>query len=274
MKIFGLLVVKNEADIVCHTLQAAAGWCDEIYVLDNGSEDGTWQLVKQMAQQNATIIAHGQAFEPFSISLRANIFDAYRDRARTGDWWCRLDADEIYVESPRAFLSSVANYDVVWAIHLQYYFTEVDCARYQRDSEKLDASSLSPTDRLRYYLANASEPRFFRHREGLKWEKTDAWPTHLGRVCPRRILVRHYQYRSPPQMQSRFATRSGAVDNSGEFDHWICHDLKSLIRNSSDLHYDSGDGAFVIDEGDLPRHRDSFWRAAIKKFMHGSGLWP
>ena len=56
MKIFGLVVVKNEADIIYHTLKAASAWCDEIYVLDNGSADGTWQLIKQMAQENSLIV--------------------------------------------------------------------------------------------------------------------------------------------------------------------------------------------------------------------------
>jgi hypothetical protein len=178
------------------------------------------------------------------------------------------------VDPPQLFLGSLAGCDVVWAIHLQYYFTDIDLVRYESDPE-LYRSSAAPTDRLRYYLANASEPRFFRHREGLKWKKNNSWPTHLGRVCPTRILVRHYQFRSPPQIQARIATRSPVAGTPGkQYDHWVCHDWKSLIRNHSDLHYDSGDGVFVIEQRALPEHRDRFWSATIKRLMHGSRLWP
>ena len=255
MKIFGLLVVKNEADIICHTLRAASEWCDEIYVLDNGSDDGTWPLVKEMAKRRTNIIAQGQSFEPFANPIRAQIFNEYRNRAQTGDWWCRLDSDELYVNSPRDFIKSSAyDYDVVWATHLQYYFTNVDFHAYE-NSPELYASSVPPKDRIRYYVANASETRFFRYRKRLKWEQDAAWPTHLGRVCPRRILVRHYQYRSPPQIQARIATRSTVAGKSSDFDHWVCDDWRSLIRDSSELHYNSGDGNFIINEGDLPEHQ-------------------
>ena len=41
MKIFGIMLVKNEVDIVGHTLKEAQKWCDKIFILDNGSTDGT-----------------------------------------------------------------------------------------------------------------------------------------------------------------------------------------------------------------------------------------
>ena len=50
MKIHGLCVVKNEADIIEQTLRSAATWCDWIYVLDNGSSDGTWEKVQRLAR--------------------------------------------------------------------------------------------------------------------------------------------------------------------------------------------------------------------------------
>jgi glycosyltransferase involved in cell wall biosynthesis len=273
MKIFGIMAVKNEVDIIAHTLQAASEWCDAIYVLDNGSDDGTWELVKRMARENPAIVAHGRSLEPFTDSLRGCLFNAYRDRARTGDWWCRLDADEIYVNSPRAFLAEVTSHDVVWAIHLQYYFTASDLARYEKNPQLYDCS-LPPTERYHFYLANASEARFFRHRAGLKWQ-AGAWPKHCGTVCPKRILVRHYKFRSPTQMQVRVETRATVAQRGGQkFPHWGKKEWRSLVCENAGVHYDSGNGKFIIDEDALPRHTDPLWRATIKNFMHGTGLWP
>jgi glycosyltransferase involved in cell wall biosynthesis len=272
MKIFGLTVVKNEADIIKHTLNSALEWCDAVYVLDNGSEDGTWEIVKQLAESNPAIVAHEQSFEPFDESVRARLFNAYRKRAEDGDWWCRLDADEIYVESPRVFLAAVRSHDVVWAIHLQYYFTDVDLCRYNESPASYD-SSIALTDRYHYYRADASEARFFRHRRRLRWN-SGAWPRHLGRVFPRRILVRHYQFRSPPQIRRRLETRSALSGYGGRGHHWQNANWESEICSNSLLAYDSGNGCFVIDEKTLPRHRDPAWRAAIKAVMQGTGVWP
>jgi glycosyltransferase involved in cell wall biosynthesis len=273
MKIFGMMAVKNEGDLIFHTLQAAAQWCSAIYVLDNGSDDGTWEQVKRLAQSNPIIVPHEQSLEPFNEAIRARLFNAYRDRAEAGDWWCRLDADEIYLQSPRTFLADVSSHEVVWAIHLQYYFTDADFAKYEKNPELYDAS-LPPTERYFFYRANASEPRFFRHRCGLRWE-SGAWPRHLGRVYPRRILVRHYKFRSPAQIRKRLATRSEIFARGGSAGHhWRDTDWRSMMPESDDLDYDSGDGNFRVDERALPRHMDPPWKAAIKRLMHGTGLWP
>src|SRR5215470_9375996 len=101
------MAVKNEVDVIAHTLRAAAKWCDAIYVLDNGSQDGTWEVVKQLAQEYPVVVPHEQATAPFTEAIRARLFNAYREQANEGDWWCRLDADEIYVHSPRSFLVDV-----------------------------------------------------------------------------------------------------------------------------------------------------------------------
>ena len=273
MKIFGLMAVKNEVDIVAHTLQAAAQWCDAIYVLDNGSDDGTWEVVTRLARCNSAIVAHGQTFDVFDDSIRARLFNAYRKHALDGDWWCRLDADEIYVQSPRTFLADVSSREVVWAIHLQYYFTDADLAQFNNNPELYDPS-IPPTERYRYYRAEASEARFFRHRPRLHWD-SGTWPRHLGRVYPKRILVRHYQFRNPSQIKARLATRLAVFDRGGKgFDHWRNTDWRLPIVNSSTLNYDSGDGTFFIDQKVLPRHRDPAWRVAYKAVMHGTRLWP
>jgi glycosyltransferase involved in cell wall biosynthesis len=273
MKIFGIMVLKNEGDIVAHTLQSAAQWCDAIYVLDNGSDDGTWDLVKQLAQYNPAVVPHEQSFEPFTEFIRARLFNAYRDRAQDGDWWCRLDADEIYVESPRTMLTDVTSHEVLWAIHLQYYFTDLDLDRYIRNPE-LYNPSLPPAERFHFYRAEASEARFFLHRRRLRWE-SGAWPRHLGRICPRRILVRHYKFRSPSQIRRRLATRSEIFARGGSAGaHWRNTDWRAMVPRSADLDYDNGEGRFRIDERIIPNHVDPFWRAAAKSFMHGTGLWP
>ena len=48
MKIFAIMLVKNEADIVGSVLKDAQKWADKIFILDNGSTDGTWEIIQSL----------------------------------------------------------------------------------------------------------------------------------------------------------------------------------------------------------------------------------
>src|SRR5436853_6547718 len=98
MKIHAITVVKNEADIIEYTMKDALKWADYIYVFDNGSDDGTWEKLQAMASDHLIPWKHDDA--PFRESLRADVFNHFRDRAAPGDWWCRLDSDEVYDINP------------------------------------------------------------------------------------------------------------------------------------------------------------------------------
>jgi hypothetical protein len=138
-------------------------------------------------------------------------------RIRPGDWWCRLDADEIYAQDPREFLSGVSRrYDVVYAVYVNYLFTDVDLARYELDPICY-VSSWTPQS-LRFYTTNYSDVRFVRHRRGSEW--SGDWPAGTWEMRPyaSRILMRHYDYRSPAQIAHRIEIRTRCTEE-GSFQH-------------------------------------------------------
>ncbi|EEZ7712544.1 TPA: glycosyltransferase family 2 protein, partial [Escherichia coli] len=104
-KIIACMVVKNEVDIIEYTLEQALKWADYILVLDNNSTDGTTDVIKKMSELEQKIIFWGGYGGPFRDSLRAVIYNDYYYLCNDGDWWCRLDADEVYIDNPREFLS-------------------------------------------------------------------------------------------------------------------------------------------------------------------------
>lgn len=265
MKIHAICLVKNEGDFIGESLAAAVGWCDAIYVFDTGSDDGSWEAVRELAGRFPAIIPFKREARDFNDGLRAEVFAAFRDRAAAGDWWCRLDADEVYAEDPRAFLSAVPRcHHVVWSIHLQYYFTDEDRRMHEAGGGALP----------RFYKANASEPRFFRHRDRLEWGG-GAWPRHLGVVHPHRIMLKHFQYRSPAQIQRRLDTRRAAAAAGWEhFRHSLESDWREKVVPAADLDFDDGSGRYAIDESKLPRHLEPMPQRLVKRAMHGLGIWP
>lgn len=265
-KIHCICLIKNEADIIEHLLRESSKWADFIYIYDNGSTDGTWEKV--VALESNKIIPWKQDDRAFRRSIRGEIFNEFKSRATSGDWWCCLDADEFFVENPRQFLSRVPSKDqVVWGISIEYYLTREDL---RAIDFKLPIEKVLP--QLRSYKVENSELRFFRHRDGLVWKETDTWPTHLGLVHPTRIIYRHYKYRSPDQVRNRLNTRR--VANSEHWDSASQDDWIDRIESASDLQHDDRDGSYIYEESRLPKHLASPSRRLLKRFMHELHIWP
>jgi GT2 family glycosyltransferase len=270
MRILGLCLVKNEADIIRTSLRESLKWCDRIFVFDNGSTDGTWERVEEAAGADERVVAFKQDPRPFDDALRAEIFNAFRTEAETGDWWCRLDADEFYIDDPRAFLDAVPKrHHVVWCVWLQYFLTAGDLLHFNTDCDEAPPE-ITPERFPRYYQAVGGEPRFFRHRERLQW-RSGAWPAHLGVVEPRRIRVKHVQYRSPAQIQRRLATRREAAATGWQhFGHSTQETWREKIADAATLTLDQGDGVYTLDETALNRHLEPAWQRAVKLALHGN----
>jgi len=271
--IHGICLVKDEADVITRTLKTAIQWCDFIYVFDNGSTDGTWEKILSLSQNYRQITPYKQDAKPFHNGLRSEVFNHYRSISIDGDWWCVLDADEFYIDNPRIFLAKVSErYQVVWNASFQYYFTDKDLFRYDEEPE-FYADDVPVEQKIRYYLNNWSEFRFFRYKSSLVWHETASYPSNLGAVYPVRIWLKHFQYRSPQQIQKRLNVRYEA---GRPFTHEIQRDWKATVldtsktssqniynRNAppswkerivqaSEFNYDAHDGRYLVREDLMP----------------------
>jgi Glycosyl transferase family 2 len=268
MRIFATCIVKNEADMIAETLAAAARWCHRIFVHDTGSTDGTWELVCAAASQFPAVVPALREDVPFDDRLRGKTFELYRAEAKRGDWWGVLDADEIYIDDPGVLLAAIPRkYGVVWSSCYEFMFTERDRDEYLRSPDEFLRRPVEM--RLRYYANTWSEARFWRYRRRQEWRGS---PLPAGPPSPVRIRYKHYQYRSPEQIQHRLDTRWDAVQ-SGQFqherrEHWAPSSRRAAellaqgyegppsweerVADVPDLHYDAGDGRYVADEESLP----------------------
>ncbi|PPF68976.1 family 2 glycosyl transferase [Rathayibacter tritici] len=212
MKIFAAMTVKDEADIVEDVIRAALSWADLVLVMDNGSTDGTWEVLERLAASEERIVLWGRFLGRFRDSLRQQIFADFRHLSAPGDWWCRLDADEFYLDDPRQFLESLpSRVDHVFSASFQFFLTEEDLAR-ERESGP-DHSAMS------WYLCNHSEIRFVQHRPRTLWPQHTVWPLGLAHPATTRIRLRHYQYRTAQQVQGRLAVRAASGPDAVLFGH-------------------------------------------------------
>lgn len=245
MKIYGLVLIKNEADIIASVLKSAIEWCDKIIVFDNGSTDNTWQIVQELAQTYKQIVPYISDDAPFRIGLRSIIFNAFKDEMSNDDWWCiRMDGDEFYIDNPRDFLANIPRkYSHVYKDSFDYKLTREDLEEYDFIGDfELDR------DKIRYYEPWVwSEIRFLRHSNRLKWTSDEEiLPRPYGLRYKKQIRVAHYKFRSPQQMLMRYTIRKSAIEqNCGTFAHELTKNCEDdYVLNRSDLIYDPQDGTY------------------------------
>jgi glycosyltransferase involved in cell wall biosynthesis len=78
-----VIVCKNEADVIGNTLRNITGLSDDIVVFDNGSDDGTIEIIRQFP-----VRFHSGNWEGFGITKQKATLLAKHD------WVLTLDADE------------------------------------------------------------------------------------------------------------------------------------------------------------------------------------
>ena len=84
MRFHGLMVLRDEDDIVVENLNHLLSWADTVFILDTGSTDKSWQIVQEMANKDSRIVPFKQTPYIFSDILRGYVFQQYRDRFEPG----------------------------------------------------------------------------------------------------------------------------------------------------------------------------------------------
>ena len=242
-RIYGLMIVKNEADIVGQCLGNALGHCEKIIVMDNMSSDGTWETVLDLAASHpGRIIAHCRIDRPFHDSLRAIGYNAFNRELSNNDWWLRLDADEFLNEPPGPVLDIAAKEtaDFVRANQMEFALTDRDIALIESGQ---DLRSQPIEQRRRHYRVSWREFRLFRNDPAVAWDVAQGrqFPQHLSKskVCSRAIFNRHYAHRDIEQLKVRIAVRRG----SQSFTHVAGEDWRAYTHPAGGHHVWSPDTA-------------------------------
>jgi hypothetical protein len=198
-------------------------------VLDNGSTDGSFDVVEQLATEHpGRVLPWGVERGPFRRSLRAVMYDELRLELGPDDWFLQLDADEFLMEDPRPKLAEAGRqgYDRVSTWQAQFQFTEADLRDWEAGR---DDGSRPVCERRRWFKVDWREGRFFRNRADRRWEgETQTLPDWAQRTARWHPVNRHYQYRDPEQIQRRLDVRA-AVRSEHAFSHVTATDWRSHV---------------------------------------------
>lgn len=241
--LYGICIVKNEADIITFSLTHASRFCKAIFVLDNGSTDDTWERVITLSGHNKKIIPFKKKSCRYGVGLRGYIYNRVCQQFKPGDWLLILDSDEFLENDPKPDIDFCRDHDFesIFTLQAQFYITRQDFKKhwYQNGHESIDSFEVLPA----YFQINWSEPRLFKYKSSLVWKDLDdqgnptqiSYPKGLGKRSPKKIVNRHYQYRSLPQMKQRLALRSSIYKETGRFKHSRENDFQKYIRDDRRL---------------------------------------
>ncbi|MBN1268937.1 MAG: glycosyltransferase family 2 protein [Kiritimatiellae bacterium] len=238
MKIYGVSVVQDEADVIRDSVAWAARFCDRIWIWDLGSRDGTWEILQELQSRQVGVARREDL--PYSSSLRGEVFKAYREHIEDGSWVYILDADEFLVGDPRPVLAAAEREGTgmvgVWQAN--FFPTERDLEKMDRMGEEV-WSGLPLADRLRHYRVEWFEWRFTRVVPEMVWDTSGPYNAIRlpdGETMTRsrhKMVVRHYRYRSPQQVATRYALRGRDAEGvPRRFRYDITGDFREVVRPS------------------------------------------
>lgn len=238
MRFHGLMLLRDEIDVIRQNLDHLLSWIDALYILDMGSTDGTWDVVREYARRDARIVPFFSRPIVYDDNLRSMLFDQYRDRFSRGDWVMKIDADEFYHVPPPQFVAQRLR-PLETAVHLQWYFfrlTVQEAEDYLTGVIDVAEDRKRPIEQRRrhYKISTYAEPRMFAYRNGMQWPQDASFPFNAGYVARERIPIRHYPHRDPPQMERRFRLRAAMMKLAAHAGgHWKLEDWRKELVDAA-----------------------------------------
>lgn len=117
------LIIKNEELVIERCLKSIIPICDEIIVVDTGSNDKTIEIVNNLIKDNKNIkLFHFEWIDDFSAARNFSFKKA------TSDYLMWVDADEVFTDTLNKTIlklkdANFNNYDVI-ASSIQFYYSE------------------------------------------------------------------------------------------------------------------------------------------------------
>lgn len=243
-RVIGMLMIRDEEDMLAESLANHIRFCGSIFVLDGTQGDGQ-RASKEFCMSCPQIAGYWTDNEtglpiPLRDGARQFLLERARSKFGAGNWYAILHGDEIWGQDPRPFLDKGPPGCDGIAVQFYHFFPHVS----QRESwnfgpgisiESLATWYMTPPVKERRLFWDSGEFDFPMEGHSL------TIPPNL-QVWQSEVVVKQYNYRTPEQARKRAAQRRE--------DNWQrCH-YEHLLNG----------GDFFVETLDLPGMR---WASSV-----------
>jgi len=151
------------------------------------------------------------------------MFNEARQRMRNGDWFLRVDADEMHHVRPPVFVRERLRPCETVAYHQYFDFKLLnsEVAAWKSERDMLAERSRPIEERRRWFIPSVySEPRLCRYRDSMRWPPSVSFPFNAGFVARARLPIRHYPHRDPVQLARRCRLRAVMMEDEQNRANW------------------------------------------------------
>jgi glycosyltransferase involved in cell wall biosynthesis len=238
-KIVGMMFAKNEADVLPFTIAAALPHVHSLFIADDGSVDGSWEIMKYFKHAYPDKVEHVQQ-KPTKgdQGQRGQMLDLIRARYKAENTWVQtIEADiilgtdnlreiiRIYnkedvavdwecINAARRDWDSVHSLYPHWPDHIQRIMPEL------HHLEPFKAYTYRPLPKLFF------EPHWRPWPHGFSYYYTPGWKSTRTERLGERPFALHYGYRGPTHlMYKRRLYNLPLVDPKNGWDYRTVEDL-------------------------------------------------
>lgn len=217
--IVGVSMVKDEVDVVEGVMRHMAGEVDQIFVSDNGSTDGTREVLHELARELPLTVAHDDELAYYQSQKMTMMADAAHFRGAT--WVVPFDADELWWHPAGRVADVLAN---VSMLHPTVNVAFAELRNHFRTS--LDVDDPDPFRSMVWRQAQAAPLG----KVAVKWEPgavihqgNHGADVPSGRVDLTVLNIGHFPYRSADQFVRKAVNGAAAYKAADLPESWGAH---------------------------------------------------
>ncbi len=261
-KVLAIVHFYNEADIIGETIQYLLSQDIAVYLLDNWSDDGSYEIAQEYQKRYPSKIY----LERFPFTGRSENYEWYLQMERTEqiskelefDWFIHYDADEMRVSPWR----DVTLRKAIYWIDIQGYNgienTVIDFRLTEYDKENIFMRDVFFD--FRHYNVQFDQFKTWKKTEQIELKSTAGHCADIAcpRIYPLKILNRHYPMRDIRQAEKKiFSDRKPRFKKERKERGW--HGHYERFKETKDILFDSKE---LLLWG-----KDTFERLYIPLFM-------
>ncbi len=267
--VLGIMLIRNENDILMEVLREHVRHCDHIFILDGATEDPETSRAICKSFPAVSYFLESELPALYSRPIRDGARQFLLDQARRAygenrGWFVLLHGDEIFVDSPQDIISSYDPFADCLAVDSLLYFLHRDQKPFVWDDNKPLA------EQIRWYAGPGwPEIRMFRNRTGVGYEPaqhSNLLPRGISSAFKTNFKLKHYPYRSPKSQAARATDRTQITGFSpGTYRHVL---QGHFYLDHAFFHYPNT-YAYISQKPPAPRIGSSFARTLVEDLIEG-----